>query len=374
VEGKAWERTRSPGIFRNEGPRGIRYKVVFLDSDGRQRTKNLHTLKQAQAFQGDIRLKKSKSVRIDPAPGRATVNELWAHFLKTAAIRPSTWALYETHGRLYVLPALGRKQVQSVTVADIKVLLANMRESRRSAATITAVRRLLHRLFAVAVEEDRIARNPVSRVSVERVEPREPRFLTQEEVRRIAAEVPEQYRALVSFLAWTGLRIGEASALLLKNLDLSARTIRVTESSPEVGGRKYIGPTKTSKARTVHFGARLAAILKTHLAAHGTPLDPKSFVFTTAEGGQIRQNNFLKRIFQPAAMRAGIEPVPTVHDLRHTAASLMALAGFSMRDAQEQLGHSHTTMTDRYTHLFPEDRERKVAALDALLPARDDRR
>jgi integrase len=45
----------------------------------------------------------------------------------------------------------------------------------------------------------------------------------------------------------------------------------------------------------------------------------------------------------------------------------MARAGFSLRDAQEQLGHSHATMTDRYTHLFPEDREQKVAALDALL-------
>jgi integrase len=222
-------------------------------------------------------------------------------------------------------------------------------------------------LFAVAVEEDRTARNPVSRVRVERVEPREPRFLTQEEVSGIASEVPEQYRALVSFLAWTGLRIGEASALRVKNLDLAARTVRVMENSPEVSGRKYIGPTKTSKPRTVRFGAGLASILKAHLAAYGTPLERESFVFTGPEGGQIRQNNYRQRIFQPAAKRAGIDPVPTVHDLRHTAASLMARAGWSMRDAQEQLGHSHTTMTDRYTHLFPEDREQKVAALDALL-------
>jgi len=199
------------------------------------------------------------------------------------------------------------------------------------------------------------------------VEPREPRFLTQDEVRRIAEGVPEHYRALVSFLAWTGLRIGEASALRVKNLDLTVRTVRVVENSPEVRGRKYIGPTKTSKARTVRFGAGLAAMLKAHLAAYGKPLDPESFVFTSAEGGQIRQNNFRKRIFQPAAKRAGLKPVPAVHDLRHTAASLMARAGFSMREAQEQLGHSHATMTDRYTHLFPEDRERKIAALDAML-------
>ena len=367
MAGKTWERTRFPGIYRNEGSKGIRYKVVFLDSEGMQRTKNLHSLREAQAFQGDIRLKKSKNVRIDPAPGRVIVKEFWGHFMKTAALRPSTRALYETHGRLYIVPALGKKQVQSVTIADIRVMLADIRAAGKSAATLHAVRRLLHRLFAVAVEEDRIAKNPVSRVEVEKVAPREPHFLTQDEVRRIAEEVPEHYRALVSFLAWTGLRIGEASALRVKNLDLTVRTVRVIENSPEVGGRKYTGPTKTTKARTVRFGVGLGAILKAHLSAYGTPLDPESFVFTSLEGGQVRQNNFRKRILQPAAKRAGIVPVPTVHDLRHTAASLMARAGWSMRDAQEQLGHSHATMTDHYTHLFPEDRERKIAALDALL-------
>jgi len=367
VAGKTWERTRFPGIYRNEGPRGVRYKVVFGDSEGQQRTKNFRSLRQAQAFQGDIRLKKSKSVRIDPAPGRVSVREFWGHFMKTSALRPSTRALYETHGRLYILPPLGKRQLQSVTMADIKVTLAEIRAAGKSTATLNAVRRLLHRLFAVAVEEDRIPRNPVSRVAIEKARPREPRFLTQDEVKRIAGQVPDRYRALVFFLAWTGLRIGEASALRVKNLDLAAHSVRVMENSPEVSGRKYIGPTKTTKARTVRFGAGLAGILKAHLAAFGTPLDPDSFAFTSSEGEQVRQNNFRKRIFQPAAKRAGIVPVPTVHDLRHTAASLMARAGFSLRDAQEQLGHSHATMTDRYTHLFPEDRERKVAALDALL-------
>src|SRR5713101_8132809 len=86
VASKKWERTRFPGIYRNEGPRGLRYKVVFLDSEAQQRTKNFRSLKEAQAFQSDVRLKKSRSVRIDPATGRVTVKEFWAHFLKTAAI------------------------------------------------------------------------------------------------------------------------------------------------------------------------------------------------------------------------------------------------------------------------------------------------
>jgi hypothetical protein len=101
---------------------------------------------------------------------------------------------------------------------------------------------------------------------------------------------PDPYRALVLFLGFAGLRIGEASALRVKNLDLTARTVRVVENSPEVGGRKYIGPTKTTKARTVRFGAGLAGILKAHLAAFGTPLDPDPFAFTSPDGEQVRPN------------------------------------------------------------------------------------
>jgi integrase len=365
---RTWERTRFPGIRKETGPRGTRYKVVYRDSNDTQRTKTLRTLKEAQVFQGSIRARKQRRARIDPEPGRVAVGEFFEHHMRTATnLRPSTRDRYRRHFRLYAGPALGQARLDSVTKADIKTLLADMRGAGKGSATVESVKGLLHRLFAVAVDEERITRNPVSGIKVERLPRRQPRFLTQDEVRQIAAEVPDRYRALVLFLAWTGLRVGEASALRVKNLDLVARTVLVVENSPEVGGRKYTGLTKSGKARTVRFGPALAAILRAHLRAHGRPLDPESFVFTSEDGDQVRQNNFRQRIFQPAARRAGIEPVPTVHDLRHTAASLMARAGFSMREAQEQLGHSHTTMTDRYTHLFPEDREKKVAALDRLL-------
>ncbi len=57
------------------------------------------------------------------------------------------------------------------------------------------------------------------------------RHLTKEEVQRIADAVPDgRYRALVLTLAWTGLRIGEAAALRLPNLDLLRARITVVEA------------------------------------------------------------------------------------------------------------------------------------------------
>ena len=61
--------------------------------------------------------------------------------------------------------------------------------------------------------------------------------------------------------------------------------------------------------------------------------------------------------------------MPTVHDLRHTAASLMGSHGFTMLEAAGQLGHSAVTMTARYSHVFPAERQAKAARLGELIPA-----
>jgi Phage integrase family len=127
-------------------------------------------------------------------------------------------------------------------------------------------------------------------VSVPQPTRRDARFLSAEEVDAIANETPVRYRTLVYFLAYTGVRIGEASALRVRNLDLTAGVIRVVESSPEVAGRKITGDTKTRKGRAVHVGPQLRQMLKEPLTKYGRPLDPESLVFTGDRNAQIRQN------------------------------------------------------------------------------------
>ncbi len=271
------------------------------------------------------------------------------------------------HGRLYLAGgSLGDRPIRSIGKADVREFLAEL-AGRKNPATVDAVKRLLHRTFEVAVEEDRIARNPVHGVRVATSVRRNPRFFSETEVAAIADEVPNRYRALVWTLALSGLRIGEASALRVGNLDLKKRTIRVVESSAEVAGRKITGATKTGKDRTVDLPVELTEMLSDDLDRFGNRFDKDSYVFTGPNGGQIRQNGFRQRIFQPAAERAGISPTPTVHDLRHTAASFMARAGFTLLEAAGQLGHSTVTMTARYSHVFPQERQAKAARLGALI-------
>jgi integrase len=110
----------------------------------------------------------------------------------------------------------------------------------------------------------------------------------------------------------------------------------------------------------------LSTMLKDHLTTFGNRFDDSSLVFTTDRGQPVLQSSF-RHILQAAARRAGVVPVPRVHDLRHSAASFMSDAGYTLLEAAQQLGHSSTEMTSRYSHVFKEHRQEKVARLDALL-------
>jgi integrase len=334
--------------------RGVSHKVYWRDPSGRVRTKTFVRADDAKRYAREVEHRKDTGGYVDPAAGN----------VQTADLRPSTVAKYEWVSNLY-LNEWGDRAIRSITKADVRSFYAGLRASGKGTATVEAVARLLHRVLEVAVDEDRIARNPAHGVQVAPSVTREARFLSEDEVRAIVAEMPPRYRALVWTLALGGLRIGEASALRVKHLE--GGVIRVAESSAEVGGRKVTGPTKTGKARTVDVPAELRTMLHDHLNTHSNRFDPEALVFTGERGAQLRQNDFRRDVFQPAAARAGITPRPTVHDLRHTAASFMARAGFTLLEAASQLGHSAASMTARYSHVFPDAREEKAARLGTLI-------
>jgi integrase len=344
--------------------KGAVYMVSYRDPSGDQHTKTFARRRDAESFARRVEVEKEDGRWSDPAAGRVTVEDFWNHFLATSHhLRPTTRALYETHSR-YILEAFGTRKLSSIPKPDVKEFVSDLVLQGKGQATVVQVVKLLRRLLQVAVEEERIVRNPAQGVRVPQPTKRDARFLSAEEVDAIANETPVRYRTLVYFLAYTGVWIGEASAVRVRNLDLTARGNTRCGVLARGGRAEDTGDTKTRKGRAVHVGPQLRQMLKEHLTKYGRPLDPESLVFTGDRNAQIRQNALRSRIFQPAARRAGIEPRPTVHDLRHTAASLMAKSGYTLREAQEELGHSHTTMTDRYTHLFPSDAESRVSRLD----------
>lgn len=361
-----WMRTRTPGVYVQNDTRtgNPRYKAAFRDSRGVVTSRTFVRLRDAEQHLAEIRVKRAIGALPDASLNRHTVEELFRHMLDTGRQRPSTRAWYEARWTKHVAPVFAKRRVNTVGRSELAEFLADL-ESRTSLPTRRAVQQLLHKLFAVGVRSEWLSRNPADAIDMPAPVMREARFLTEEEVGRIATEVPCRYEALVWTLAVGGLRVGEACALRVKNIGCG---IRVAENSVEVRGTKTLGVPKTlGSERLVPIPPSLQRLLEGHISAYSNPSDGHAFVFQTSTGAQIGQNVWRKRVFQPAARRAGIDPAPRVHDLRHTAAALMLKHGMTPFEVARVLGHSSVTMVERrYGHLYESALQSKVDGLDAV--------
>ncbi len=189
------------------------------------------------------------------------------------------------------------------------------------------------------------------------------RFLTPAQVQDLADEIPKPHRRLILMLAYTGIRQGELTALRRRRINLLRREIVIAESATDVRGKKVFGETKNRQARTIAIPRFLAALLAQRLET--VPADPDALVFTSTANTPMDWTNFRNRVWTPAVERANLSPL-RMHDLRHTAVSMLIAQGCQAKLIQEHLGHSSITVTmDRYGHLYPEARTEVSDALDA---------
>jgi integrase len=89
-----------------------------------------------------------------------------------------------------------------------------------------------------------------------------------------------------------------------------------------------------------------------------TPED--SLVFYSRKGTPYRS---FRSAFELAVRKAGLDNF-TFHDLRHTFASRLVMAGVDLPTVKELMGHKDITMTLRYTHLSSDHKQRAVRALE----------
>lgn len=246
------------------------------------------------------------------------------------------------------LAHLDNQPLPLLTRSHVTEIVNRLDAAGRSPKTIKNVVHMLSSCLALAIDEGHMTRNPCRRVRLPKaaLSDTDARYLTHEEFGTLVAALDAHYRPLVVFLAGSGLRWSEATALQGRHVNLDAGTILVRQAWKQQGGRA-LGPPKTDKARrTVNPGA-----LALRAAAH-CMRGPNDWVFTTPGGSIVRHSNFYNRIWTPAA--ALLDPPPTIHSLRHTHASWLISDGQSLEAVQDQLGHESILTTRKvYGHLLP---------------------
>jgi integrase len=238
--------------------------------------------------------------------------------------------------------------------------------------TVANLYGLLVKMFNLAVDRDLITANPTRKVEPPQVERKEKPMLTLQQVRALINATPARYRALITLLALTGLRIGKALALKWSDLDFDNHKLMVKRAIYE--GQEQSTKTKASE-RTKRIGPALLKALETHkeLSVYVTPDD---YVFANDSGNAFNQNWLRVAVLYPSMQVAGIDRKAAraygFHLLRHTAGSIVYAKTTDLKKTQKFLGHANAMITSEvYTHLMADADEETVNAVEQAVFAED---
>jgi|GEM_PF-1993365 len=260
--------------------------------------------------------------------------------------------MWESHARSLV----GNGLLEEFKGRDVAQLYADMRKAGATPSVIEKTATMLSAAFSYAVKLGEYPGvNPLRLVPRPTYEAKERRSLTAEEARKfIKAAKGDRFELLWLLLLGTGMRLGEALALRWSDVDIAARTIAIRQAIKEGSGPVTLGRTKTGNRRQVRIPAFVVDALKPHRSELRAG---KGFMFVTEGGGHPRRSNLRSRHFAPIIEKAGLGATddlaaPTIHSLRHTAATLALIGGAPAKAVASRLGHSSTrVLAKHYEHL-----------------------
>jgi integrase len=302
--------------------------------------KEISAKKKAEAVEGRYELPSKK-----PTPKlEEFAKEYFAYY--RANRRPQSVQRHVTAYRALRL-TFGDLRLSEISPLAIERYKRQRKEDGVSEVTINRELAFLKNLFTKAVEWEKIAENPVKKVRFYREDNARTRFLTDEEEERLLARCRPQLQPLVITALHTGFRASELCSLTWHDIDFRRRTVTVRA-----------GYAKNGESRTVPMNEVLTTTLK---AVKLQSADGEK-VFCSREGTPYRS---FRTTFQ-RAVRLAVLADFTFHDLRHTFASRLVMAGVDLPTVKELLGHKDISMTMRYAHLSTDHKQAAVKKLEKV--------
>jgi len=334
--------------------------IVFEHADGRhervRKVSPVNTKRGAEEYERQVRARllepRLHNQKEIPTFKQFVQDRWWPTYPTAAQNRHTTILEKECHLRVHLMPFFANLRLDAINKETLLRFLATLtRDKKVSAKRAKNVMGTLRTILSSAVEWDVIASHPkfprikVSEASFD--------FYTREESDALLAKArSNEERALLMFALHTGARAGELIAIEWSDIDWHNRLVVFRRSR----SRGVTGPTKSGKERKVPLTSALEAALRDMRHLKG-PL-----VFCNADGSPLSVYQLHERLWG-AQRRAGLRKIRW-HDLRHSFASQLIMAGTPIRQVQEWLGHSTIMMTMRYSHLAPGGGREFLAALD----------
>lgn len=326
---------------------------------GKQITKTSDRRADVQRWLDEQTASRVTGTFVDPRAGKTTL----ASFYDVWSQRQ----VWETGTRRAVDQAIRSttfkdEQLQRITTARVEEWVKGMQKQGLAPGTIKTRVMNVRTVLRGAIADKMITADPALGVTLPRARKKAAAMAipSPPQVRQMLERASDRYQPLFAVAAFAGLRLGEASALQLGDIDFLKRVIYVRRQAQRGDGILEIRLPKYGSERDVPVPQALLDVLAAHATFWGLTGEPSAWLFPS-DHGEPSAPTSVNTAWQVA--RANL-PF-TLHDLRHFYASGLIAAGCDVVTVQSALGHSKPSITlDTYSHLWPqaEDRTRTAAA------------
>ncbi|MBP3977845.1 site-specific integrase [Microbacterium sp. BLY] len=261
-------------------------------------------------------------------------------------------------------------ELRKVRRSHVESWIKGMHSRGLAASTIRTRANNVRAVLRAAVRDKLIGADPSEGVTLPRARKVEQsmRIPTPEELRSLLSTSEPWFAPFVALCAFGGLRLGEAAALQIGDVDFLRRQIHVRRQvQRQPGGLVRISPPKYGSERTIVAPDALLELLSLHVRDLGV-YGEAGWLFVGEHGNPPHQNT-IHYWWKKTAAAAAVEGV-RLHDLRHFYASGLIAAGCDVVTVQRALGHARPTTTlNTYGHLWPDAEDRTRAAAAGLMEA-----
>lgn len=285
--------------------------------------------------------------------------ERWLETIKPS-VRPRTFQSYQMIVNHHLVPAIGRIRIEKLTQQHVHELMSAKAQAGLSPRSVANIRNVLRAALNQAMKWDLAPRNVATLVDPPKPSTYEPTILSRAQAAQMLETLRgDRLEALYALALSVGLRQGEVLGLRWEDVDLEKGSIAIRRQLQVIDGVQVLTePKSKTSRRTIPLPAAVIDRLRAHrkhqleerILAGGRWQGQWNLVFTTPIGTPLDGSN-LRKHFKEALQAAGL-PAMRFHDMRHSAASMLAALGVHPSVAQRILGHANISTTLAvYTHV-----------------------
>lgn len=359
--------------------RGTRWLARYRDDAGREHAQRFDRKIDAQQWLDRAAASLIAGTHVDPRTARTTVEQWCDSWIEGYGTRrASTVRMGRVHIK-HITAAFGPMQLSAVRPSHVKAWTAQLKADGFADSYVYALHSRLSQILGDAVHDGILARNPCSRRTSPGTGKQRPYVATTDQVWALHDAVPEHLRTAVLLGAFVGLRVAEAAALRVVDVDFMRGIVTPAVQWP---GQ----PLKSDASRwpvpipgelSLELSAAVARWRGSTVLADevGRPVGPWVIERAVRQVRGAHADPLPKG--HPADCSGCLVPgLPAdfrYHDLRHYFASLLIASGADVKVVQTRLRHaSAVTTLNTYGHLMPDADESARAAVGAVIKARAD--